>query len=72
MQESCFLALYQLDYPGLYALIDVANKANSQLATWILNKLATLFEIQANVIVPSLIQDVLNGTNKKKVLYLID
>ncbi|KRW98893.1 Armadillo-type fold [Pseudocohnilembus persalinus] len=67
LQDKAFLALFCLDYPGFYALLDIANKDFQNVPDFILNKLAQTEEIQLSVIIPSLLNDINTGEPKKKV-----
>jgi len=58
--------LVSLDYPGLNALVDLANKDFNDLPLFILNQLAQNPEILARVIVPSLLNDFNTNDAKKK------
>lgn len=65
--QSCAIrVLVNLDYPGLSALLDLANKDFNDLPLLILNCLAQVPEIQARVIVPSLLNDFNSNDSKKK------
>lgn len=64
-KEKAFQILVNLDYPGLFALFDLANKDFNALPLDILNLLAQCPEVQARVIVPSLLNS-LNSTDSKK------
>jgi hypothetical protein len=39
------LALINLDYPGLYALLDIANKDFNEIPLYVMNKLAETEEL---------------------------
>ena len=65
-QERAFKVLTNLDYPGLYALFDLASKEFDEIPFYVLNLLAQFPEIQARIIVPSLLNDLASGDNKKR------
>ena len=52
VQDRAFKVLANLDYPGLYALFDLASKDFDDTPFFILNKLVQYPEIQAQIIVP--------------------
>ncbi len=58
LQEKAFLALFNLGYPGFYALVDIANKDFNEIPIYIMNKLALTEEIQLSIIIPSLLNDI--------------
>jgi len=45
LQDKAFLALINFDYPGFYALVDIANKDFNDVPLYIMNKLAQNEEI---------------------------
>ncbi|EGR34180.1 HEAT repeat protein [Ichthyophthirius multifiliis] len=67
LQDKAFLALINLDYPGFYALLDIANKDFNDIPLYIQNKFAQTEEIQLLVIIPSLLNDINTGDMKKKI-----
>lgn len=66
IKHKAYQILLNLDYPGLFALIDLANKDFDELPLEVLNKLAQWPEIQAKVIVPSLLSTFGANDQKKK------
>ena len=65
-REKAFKILTDLDYPGFFALIELANKDFNQLPLEILNLLAQCPEILTRVIVPSLLNSFGSNDQKKK------
>jgi hypothetical protein len=66
LQDTTFFALVSLDYPGLYALVDVANRDFNDISLFILNKLAEVPEIQTLIVIPSLLNDMQTAQDSKK------
>jgi len=66
IKEKAIQTLADFDYPGLFALLDLTNKDFDELPLDILNRLAQVPEIQARVIVPSLLNSLSSGDSKKK------
>jgi hypothetical protein len=66
VQEAAFKTLLSYDFPGLNALLDLANKDFNDIPLYILNQFAQSPEIQARVIVPSLLNDFNSSDTKKK------
>lgn len=70
VQERTFKVLANLDYPGLYALFDLASKDFDDVPFYVLNQLAQVPEIQARIIVPALLNDLGTTDNKKRIASL--
>ena len=70
VQERTFKALANLDYPGLYALFDLASKDFDDIPFYVLNQLAQVPETQARIIVPALLNDLGTTDNKKRIASL--
>lgn len=66
IKEKAIQTLADFDYPGLFALLDLTNKDFDELPLDILNRLAQVPEIQARVIVPSLLNSLSSPDSKKK------
>lgn len=66
IKHKAYQILLSLDYPGLFALMDIANKDFDELPLEVLNILAQWPEIQAKVIVPSLLSTFGTSDPKKK------
>jgi hypothetical protein len=66
LQEKAFLCLANLDYPGLYALLDIANKDFNEIPLFVMNSLAQTQELQLCVVIPSLLNDINSSQDPKK------
>ncbi|KAL4445474.1 hypothetical protein ABPG74_004548 [Tetrahymena malaccensis] len=67
LQDKAFLALVNFDYPGYFALLDIANKEINDIHIYIMNKFAQTEEIQLSVIIPSLQNDINSGDPRKRI-----
>ena len=66
LQDKAFLALVNFDYPGLHALLDIANKDFNEVPLYIMNRLAETEELQLSVIIPSLLNDINSQDIRKR------
>ena len=68
LQEKAFMAIFLLDYPGLYTLLEIANRDFDKISLFILNRLAQTDEIKEIIIIPSLLNDLTgNSSNRRKI-----
>lgn len=67
LQEKAFLALINFDYPGFYALLDLANKDFNEIPIFVMNKFAQTEEVQLQIIIPSLLNDINSADQKKRI-----